>query len=1018
MASSEPERLLSRRASVSVVVLLAFVALLVIGPRLVSVYIDWLWFGELGYRSVWGTVLVTRLILFVVVTLVVAGLMFAVLVWAYRSRPLFAAAVSSKDPIEEYRTVVMSRPRWFGIGVPLLVAVPFGLSAQANWATVQLFLRGGGFGTVDAEFGHDIGFYVFDLPFYRLVLTWLFVATFLAFVLNLATHYLFGGLRLSFKSTTTNQDQDGGNSKNRDEPGGRDEPGAGVSALTRAARIQLAVLAGSFIALKAVAYWLDRYALLWGSRKEPTFTGAGFTDINAVLPARLILFAIAIICAIAFFAAIVVRDLRIPAMAAALLVLSSILVGGIFPALMEQFSVRPNAADRESPYIERNIAATRQAYGLGPDRVEYRDYPGVGTRPPREVPADVTTIANARLLDPNVLSRTFTQQQQLKNFYGFTPTLDIDRYTIDGELADYIVAARELAPNSLSGNQTQWINRHLVYTHGNGFVAAPANRVNAAVRDASGQSSSSDSGYPIYTVSDIASQAVGNQIIPVEQPRIYYGEVIAQSESPDYAIVGAGAGATPREYDTDTATYTYTGTGGVPIGNWVNRLAFAAQYAERNILFSGAIGPESKIIFNRDPTTRVEHVAPWLTTDNNPYPAVVDGRITWIVDAYTTVEHYPYSQAGALSEPVVTDPDTGRTLPREQVSYVRNSVKATVDAYDGTVTLYQVDQDDPVLAAWMSVFPGTVRPDEAISEDLRAHFRYPEDLFRIQRERLAKYHVNEPREFFTNNAFWSVPSDPTSDTSGQQPPYYILVGDQATAQPSFRLASAMVGFNREFLSAYLSVRSDPENYGRIEVLQLPTDTLTQGPQQIQNSMISDTRVASERTLLERSNRIHYGNLLTLPIADGGVLYVEPLFTERLSTTAEGSTFPQLARVLVSYREPGTGGVRVGYAPTLAEALDQVFGAGTGRAATAPGGDAATAPPPPPPETAPPPSVGTPPATPPDVSEELTAAVLELNAALGSLREAQHTGDFTSYGTALDRLQRAIDGYLAAGGSLN
>ena len=987
MQPSERVRPLSRRARISIWVLLAFVALLVIGPRLITVYVEWLWFGEVGYQSVWGTILLTRLILFTAVTLMIGALMFGALVWAYRSRPLFAAAVAAKDPIEQYRTVAMSRSRLFGLGIPLLLAIPFGLSAQAHWATVQLFLRGGGFGATDAEFGHDIGFYVFDLPLYRLMLTWLFVAVFLAFLLSLGAHYLFGGIRLSPKK-------------------------GGTVEVTAAARVQLAVLAGSFIALKAVAYWLDRYSLLWGSRKEPTFTGAGYTDINAVLPARLIMFSIAILCAVAFFAAIVVRDLRIPAMAAALLVLSSILVGGVFPALIEQFSVRPNAADRESPYIERNIAATRQAYGIGPDRVQYQDYPGVGTRPPRDVPADVTTIANARLLDPNVLSRTFTQQQQLKNFYGFTPTLDIDRYTIDGELADYIVAARELAPNSLSGNQTQWINQHLVYTHGNGFVAAPANRVNAAVRDASGQSNSSDSGYPIYTVSDIASQAAGGQLIPVVQPRIYYGEVIAQSDVPDYAIVGAQPGAAPREYDTDTSQYTYTGAGGVPVGNWVNRLAFAAKYAERNILFSGAIGAESKILFNRDPATRVEHVAPWLTTDHNPYPAVVDGRITWIVDAYTTLEHYPYAQAGSLAEPVVTE--TGRTLPRQEVSYVRNSVKAIVDAYDGTVTLYQVDRDDPVLAAWMSVFPGTVRPDEAISDDLRAHFRYPEDLFRMQRERLAKYHVDDPREFFTNNAFWSVPSDPTSDSTGEQPPYYLLVGDPQTAAPSFRLASAMVGFNREFLSAYLSVRSDPDGYGTIEILQLPTDTLTQGPQQIQNSMISDTRVASERTLLERSNRIHYGNLLTLPIADGGVLYLEPLFTERLSTTADGSTFPQLARVLVSYREPGTGGVRVGYAPTLAEALDQVFGAGTGRAATAPGGDAA-APPPAPEAVPPPPPDGAAPAPPPAPPEELTAAVVELNDALAGLREAQHTGDFTSYGAALDRLQRAIDGYLAAGG---
>ncbi len=320
-----------------------------------------------------------------------------------------------------------------------------GLIAQGNWATVQLFLRGGSFGRTDPEFGHDIGFYAFDLPFYRSVLNWLFVAVLFAFLASLVTHYLFGGLRVSGKG----------------------------GALSGPARVQLAVLAGTFIVLKAVAYWLDRYALLSSSRKEPTFTGAGYTDIHAELPAKLILAAIAVICAASFFAAIVLRDLRIPAMAAALLVLSSILVGGVWPLLMEQFSVRPNAADVERPYIERNIDATRHAYRIGGDTVEYRDYPGVGTRPPREVPADVTTIANARLLDPDVLSRTFTQQQQLKNFYGFPATLDIDRYDIDGEPRDYIVAARELSPNSLTGNQTDWINQHTVYTHGNGFVAAP-----------------------------------------------------------------------------------------------------------------------------------------------------------------------------------------------------------------------------------------------------------------------------------------------------------------------------------------------------------------------------------------------------------------------------------------------------------------------------------------------------------------------------------------------------------------
>ncbi|ANS28716.1 UPF0182 protein [Rhodococcus opacus] len=974
-----------RRAKILLIGLAAFVTLLVIAPALINTYTDWLWFGEVGFRTVWGTVLFTRIALFLAVTFLVGGTFFAAILFAYRSRPLFVPATGAHDPIEPYRTIAIGRKRQLGLGIPIAFGVLCGLISHNQWVIVQLFLHGTAFGAVDPQFGYDVGFYAFDLPFYRFVLNWLFVAVLVAFAANLVTHYLFGGLRLSGQAR----------------------------ALSLPARIQLAVLAGVLILLKAVAYWLDQFSLVSSGRKEPTFTGAGYTDIHAVLPAKLILLAIAIICAGAFFAAIFLHDLRIPAMATALLVLSSILVGGVWPALMEQFSVRPNAADVERPYI----AATRQAYGIGAETVEYTDYPGVGTKPPPEVPADLTTVANARLFDPNVLSRTFTQQQQLKNFYGFAPTLDLDRYVIDGQLRDYIVAARELSPNSLTGNQTDWINRRTVYTHGNGFVAAPANRVNAAVRDATRDTANGDSGcYPLYTVSDVASQGTDRQVIPVEEPRIYYGEVIAQAD-PDYAIVGQVGDSEAREYDTDTSKFTYTGAGGVSIGNWLHRWVFAAKHTERNILFSRAIGPDSKILYHRDPRDRVHLAAPWLTTDANPYPAVVAGKIVWIVDAYTTLDHYPYATHTSLQAPAVDT--TGRQIPGEEIAYARNSVKATVDAYDGTVTLYQVDRHDPVLQTWMDIFPGTVQPEDSISGELRAHFRYPEDLFKIQRVLLAKYHVNDPREFFTTNAFWSVPSDPTVDENPNQPPFYVLVGDGQTAQPSFRLASAMVGFNREFLSAYISAGSDPENYGKISVLQLPTDTLTQGPQQIQNSMISDTRVASERTLLERSNRIQYGNLLTLPIADGGVLYLEPLYTERISSAQDTSTFPQLSRVLVSYREPGTGRVRVGYDPTLAEALDQVFGADTGSAATAPGGDAKTAPPPGPaapavPSAEAPPETAPPTAATPESADAIAAAT-EVKAAIDDLRSAQQRGDFTGYGTALDRLQRAIGAYLESGG---
>ncbi|GGK45258.1 UPF0182 protein [Nocardia camponoti] len=968
-------------------------ALLLLGPRLIDAYTNWLWFGEVGYRSVYLGVLRTRVLLFLVVALFVGLIVWGALMVAYRSRPVFVPVSGPNDPIARYRAVVMARPRLFGIGIPVVFGVLSGLVAQSNWATVQLFLHGGDFGQQDPQFHLDVGFYAFDLPFFRMVLNWCFVAVVIAFIANLVTQYVFGGLRLA----------------------GRD------GALTRAARVQLAVILGIFVLLKAIAYWFDRYDLLSSTRKEPTFGGPSYTDINAVLPAKLILLAIAVICAIAFFAGIVLRDLRVPAMAAALLVLSSILIGAVWPMVVEQFSVKPNAADKESPYIERNILATRQAYGITDDKIDYQPYKGTSPISPTQVPADAATIGNARLLDPNILSPTFTQLKQLKNFYGFPELLDIDRYTLKGDTQDYIVAARELHPQALSGNQKDWVNEHTVYTHGNGFVAAPANRVNKPQSDTGGNGGS-DSGYPLFMVSDLFTKPEDEQI-KVDQPRIYYGELIAKSD-PDYAIVGSAPGEAPREYDTDTAQYTYQGRGGVPIGNWFNRMAFAAKYAERNILFSSAISEDSKIIYNRGPRDRVQKVAPWLTTDGNAYPAVVDGRIQWIVDAYTTLDKYPYAQATSLDGAVEDsiDKKTGRAIPRTEVSYIRNSVKATVDAYDGTVTLYETDPTDPVLKAWRGVFPGTVKPESEISPDLRAHFRYPEDLFKVQREMLTKYHVDNPREFFTNNAFWSVPSDPTIEGGTfNQPPYYALLGDPKTAKPVFNLTSAMVGYNRQYLSAYISVRSDPENYGKFTVLELPANQQIQGPQQTQNTMTTADKVSQEKTLLSNSNKIRYGNLLTLPVADGGIIYVEPFYNER---NTGSSTFPQLLRVLVSVPD-ATGSARIGYAATLGEALNQVL-PGTGVLATPSGGDPATKPKPgatpdtgagagggAQPGTTPPPAGGVTPN--PGTSPAQQQAAAELSRKIEATRAAMKSGNFTDFGKALEELDAAVKAYQDAGG---
>jgi len=945
------------------------------GSRFVSTYVDWEWFGSLGFRGVFTTVLITKVVLFFLVGTILGLIMAGALVLAYRSRPVFVPVSGPDDPVARYRTAVMSRIRLFGIGIPLLVGIIAGLVGQSSWALVQMFLHGTSFGQRDPEFGLDLGFYAFDLPFYRFLIDWAFVGVLLAFVASLVTHYLFGGLRLAGR-------------------GGR---------LTTAARVQLAVLAGTFVLIKAVAYWFDRYSLLSSDRNQQ-FTGASYTDLHAVLPAKLILLCIAVICAAAFFAGVVLHDLRVPALATALLVLSSILVGAAWPAILQQFSVNPNGPEREALSIQRNIDSTRQAYGITDNTVKYVNYPGTATVAPADVATDTATISNVRLLDPTVLSRTFTQQQQLKNFYGFPDTLSVDRYTVDGQLRDYVVAARELAPKTLTGNQTNWVNKHTVYTHGNGFVAAAANKVNAALTDAG----SGAGGYPVYTVSDLNTKSPS---IPVTQPRIYYGELLGKS-NPDYAIVGDVPGAAPREYDTDNSSFTYNGSGGVEIGSWINRLAFTAKYGERNILFSSAVTNDSKIIFNRDPRDRVHAVAPWLTTNSDTYSAVVNGRIQWIVDGFTTLDSLPYAQRTSL-ETATADSLAGSTgvrqAPNKQVSYIRNSVKATVDAYDGTVSLYTVDDNDPVLKAWKGVFPGVVKPGSDVTPELRSHFRYPEDLFKVQRDLLTRYNVSDPKEFFQNNGFWSVPDDPTVDNNNgraPQPPYYVQAADPESGKSTFQLTSALVGLKREFLAAYMTASSNPDSYGKITVLKLPTDTQTQGPQQVQNSMLSAPNVSRERNLLgQQSTKIEYGNLLTLPVGKGGLLYVEPLYIER---SAQSSSYPQLARVLLSYNG------QVGYGATLADALDQVFGAGAGSGTTKPANPDQNGTTSPPGGSTPTPSPATTPA-PPGGGGGTSAAVSDLNKALQDFNTAKSSGDLGAIGQSLTKLDAAVKAYQQAAG---
>ena len=969
---------LTRRSRTLVWVAIAVVALLLIGPRFIDTYVDWLWFGELGYRSVFTTVLFTRLIVFLVAALAVGLIVFAGMALAYRTRPVFVPNVGPGDPVVRYRAAVMSKLKVYGIGVPAVIGLMAGLVAQSAWPTVQLFLHGGDFGITDPQFGRDLGFYAFDLPFYRMVLSFLFAAVFLAFLASLLTHYIFGGIRLA----------------------------AGSAALSRAARIQLISLVGVLVLLKAVAYWLDRYELLSNTRAGKPFTGAGYTDINAVLPAKLILLVIALIAAAAVFSALFLRDLRIPAIGVVLLMVSSLIIGSGWPLIVEQFSVKPNAAQKEAEFISRSLTATRQAYGLTEDVVTYRDYSGIAPTNAAQVAADRATTSNIRVLDPTIISPAFTQFQQGKNFYSFPEQLAMDRYLgRDGSLRDFVVAARELNPSRLIDNQRDWINRHTVYTHGNGFIASPANTVRGIANDPN-----QSGGYPEFLASVVGANGsvVAPGPAPLDQPRIYFGPVIASTAN-DYAIVGKNGADREYDYETNTETknYTYAGVGGVGVGNWLARGVFAAKFAERNFLFSNVIGSNSKILFNRDPADRVKAVAPWLTTDSALYPAIVNKRMVWIIDGYTTLDNYPYSQLTSLSS--ATADSTGAAINRlrldKQVSYIRNSVKATVDAYDGTVTLYAQDEADPVLAAWMKTFPDTIKPKSDITPELAAHLRYPEDLFKVQRALLAKYHVDDPVTFFSTSDFWDVPLDPNPTASSFQPPYYIVAKDLARNDnsASFQLTSAMNRFRRDFLAAYISASSDPDTYGKITVLTIPGQV--NGPKLAFNAISTDTAVSQDLGVIGRDNqnRVRWGNLLTLPVGQGGLLYVAPVYASPGASDA-ASSYPRLIRVAMMYND------KVGYGPTVSQALDGIFGAGAGATAagpaplTGPGSKAeegAVAAP----VTEVPAAVAGVPG--PGLSAARAAALAEMQSAMSAVRDAQQSGNFEQYGAALQRLDEAM-----------
>jgi uncharacterized membrane protein (UPF0182 family) len=928
-------------------VVAGLIALGILVTIIAGVWTDWLWYRSVQYSSVFGAIYGTRWALFFVVGIFVAAMVGLNAVLAYRLRPVYRPAASAERAgVEAYRMAVDPHRRLL-LGLVLgLVGVISGITASGAWRTWLLFINQVPFGRKDPQFHLDISFFIFTYPFLRLVLSYLFAAVILSLLAAVAVHVLYGGLRWQAR-----------------------RPRA-----TMAAQAQLFVLVGVFVLLKGVAYWVDRWGVNFSQRGAVT-TGASYTDVNAVLPAKTVLAVIAVLCALLFFAGAVRRSALLPAVGLGLLVLSAILIGGVYPAIIQQFVVKPNELAKEYPYIQREITQTRLAYAVTGAQVQ--SYAGVSTLASGALRNESANLPGFRLMDPSVVSRAFQQLQQVKGFYQFPGTLSVDRYVLPGDgpvPQDLVVAVRGLSgPPAGQGN---WINTHLVYTHGFGFVAARENSV-------------AGGGTPNYVESDLPPRGELGGF----QPRVYFGE----GEN-NYVIVGGPRGK-PGGEELDypypnvggQKNTTYQGSGGVPVGSPLSRILYAIKFRELNILLSGAINGYSKILYDRDPLARVAKVAPFLTLDGSPYPVVANHNIWWVVDGYTTTDLYPYSQRLNMPAATTTSQTPNGSVagqPTGSINYIRNSVKAVVNAYTGAVHLYQWGPPDPLLEAWRKAFPGVIQSSSEIPPYLLPHLRYPPDLFEIQRQVLAQYHVGNPQSFYGGQNFWTIPNDPTGAVVNRysQPPYYLTETIRGYRQPEFSLTTTFVPRNRANAAAVMVVDSNPTRpgYGTIRVLQLPQDAVTEGPSQVQGAFESNAAASAELTLLRRGGSIvTLGNMITIPMG-GGLLYIEPVYVTAAAAGSTGS-YPSLQRVFAYY-----AGHPVGFQPTLSEALAQVFTGSTPGQST-PGGAVSGG----------------------SVNAAVIAALKQAQQFYAQAQAALRNGDLATYGQDIAKMEQQIASAQAA-----
>jgi uncharacterized protein len=873
------------------------IALLVLfATQAATFYTDILWFDSVGFLHVFWTLLSTRIGIGVVGALLAAALIIGNLLLARRLAPAYRIPSAQEESVERYRELVEPYARTVMLAAAVVIGILSGASLAREWETVLLWLNQVPFGLEDPQFGRDLGYFVFQLPFLTLVNSWLFTTLALVIVLTAIGHYLFGGIR----------------------------PQAQGQKITPQTNVHLSILLAALVGVRAWGFVLDQYMLSYSERG--TVTGLSYTDVNAQLLAYQLLAIIAAVCVVLFLVNIRFRGWLLPAGGVAILLVAAVVLSGVYPAIIQRFQVDPQELPREREYIARNLEMTR--YGFGIEDVETRPFPASADLADTAVLDNAPTLESIRLWDPATLQNTYQQLQEFRPYYDFHD-VDVDRYRIadgdeDAVLQQVMLSVREVSPRDLPPAAQTWQNERLVYTHGFGLVAS-----DVSIARADGQ--------PVFLLRDIPPEGV--EELAVDNPRIYFGE-----NPPEYSIVNSEQ--PELDYPTEDGPpvlYEYSGEDGVMVGTPVRRLAFALRHAEPNFVLSSLINRESRILFNRNIRDRVQDVAPFLKLDHDPYPVAVDGRIKWILDAYTTSDMMPYSERVDLAELTLSDqriftttqdPQTGELVVREQIvtrpgldgnaNYIRNSVKAVVDAYDGTITLYVVEPDDPVIQAWENVFPDTFTSGDEASDALWRHFRYPEDMFRVQAELFRTYHIPEADEFYTREDAWDIPPDAAfvqnqaaaGTGEGERPmrPYYLLMRLPGEPEEEFMLIQPYNPARRPNLIAWLAARSDGEHYGELKAYLMPPDRTVYGPQQIQARVDQEEQIASQVALWNQSgSRVIYGNLLVIPVEDS-LLYAQPLFLR-----AEQSDIPELRKVVLIL------GDQVVFEDSLEESLVALFG---------------------------------------------------------------------------------------------